>query len=588
MASNLISLEITEDPKIVCFVGNTYSYKDMIKAIAGNSWNKKKKRWEVPLEAVADALRVLPTLKVSSEVQKAFKTLKARNDKAIAVKELTEARGTVKGLKGKLYPYQAVGKAFLDNLQEGEGAILAFDMGLGKSLTSLAMALEWLNTGVIEHILVICPAPLKYSTWEKEVKKWTNLNYIVIDGDKSEVVEWDDGTKERLKGKKLREVQYQQWAFDTKVIIMNYELFLHDFDVLPPIDETWCVVMDEVQRCKNPKAKTTKNIHKVVKPAGRKILGSGTPLENNIQELWSLVELCRPGLLGNYYKFIDRYCVKDFFGSVVAPKPEMMKELMDRIAPIMIRKTKQEALPDLPELIIQDYWVDMTAEQRKLYKQLKDGVVKNMETQEFTYLETLAQLTRFQQLVDSPKLLEKVTGTELPVESGKLNELKSIIEDLNPTKNKFILFSQYKEMTDILYQWVIDQKLLPKEQIGYIHGGMKSVVTGRIQQEFQEGNIQCIIMTTAGNYGLDLYKGTYVICYDELFNPQKMEQIYSRCHRNGAKNAVTVLSLRTRGTYEERKVSILEKKRELFRAMVDADDESFARLFTTQELINLI
>jgi SNF2 family DNA or RNA helicase len=349
------------------------------------------------------------------------------------------------------------------------------------------------------------------------------------------------------------------------------------------------LLVSNCQRIMNPKAQTTKNILKVCTGAGRKMPMSGTPLENNIQELWSIIDLCRPGILGNYFKFVDRYCEKDYWGSIVAPKTEMMPELKEKLAPIMLRKTKEEALPDLPELTIQEYWVDMTEEQKRLYKVVKEGILENLSTGEFSYLEALAQITRIQQLVDSPYLLREVLGTEdLPVESGKLSELRNIIEDLDPKQHKFILFSQYREMTDILYRWLQDEKILPKEGIGYIHGGMKPTETAKIQDGFQTGDIQCILMTTAGNYGLDLSAGSYVICYDCLFNPQKMNQVYSRAHRNGVKQAVTTINIVTRNTYEEKKLGILDKKKELFKAMIDADDTAFAKMFTKQELVNMI
>lgn len=128
-----ISLQLA-DEKTVYFSGKTYSYKDMIRAIPGAKWEKKQKRWEIPLESVQDALRILPTIGVSSEVQQAHKKLMERQKQAVKVKSIDESKveRTIKGLKGTLYPYQAIGKAFLDTLDKGEGAILAFDMGLGR------------------------------------------------------------------------------------------------------------------------------------------------------------------------------------------------------------------------------------------------------------------------------------------------------------------------------------------------------------------------------------------------------------------------------------------------------------------------
>jgi SNF2 family DNA or RNA helicase len=584
-----ISLQMA-DSKTAYFQGNTYSYKDMIKAIPGSRWEKKAKRWEIPMEATADALRIFPSLIVSDEVKAAFESIRERQQAAIAVKKNpSEAKTAIKGLKGALRSYQGQGVSFLNTLQDGEGDILAFDMGTGKSLTGLAFFQDLMNQGKADHLLVVCPSPLKYATWAKEVEKWTDLEYIVVDGDKREEVEWEDGTKQKLTGQKLREVQYQQHLFGTHVIIMNYELFLRDFDIIPNVNHRWVVVLDEAHRIKNPKAQTTKNLIKKLRPAGRKVLATGTPLENNVQELWSLVDFCRPNLLGNYYKFLARYIEVDYFGNPVAPKPQMMGELRAKLDPIMFRVTKAEALPELPPLTIQEYWVDMTKEQENLYKAVKDGILQNAETGEFSYLEVIVQITRMQQLLDSPALLRELMGDpNLPIESGKLNELRNVINDIDPNRNKFILFSQYKEMTDILYKWMIDNNVLPKEQIGYVKGGIKATETERIRKEFQEGNMQCVIMTTAGNYGLDLSAGKYVICFDQLFNPQKMEQIFSRAHRGGNATGVTAINFVTRNSYEERKLKVLEAKREVFKAMVDADDETFAKLFTKEELLNML
>lgn len=655
------------DSKNACFDGNTWSYKNLIKVIPGARWEKGSRRWEIPIESVQDAKRVIPSLKLSEAVEARFRELETRSKKAVAVKsaDLKTLPTAVKGLKGNLRPYQAKGKAFLDVLQLGEGSILGFDMGLGKSLTSLATFLDMKNKGLVDYCLVICPSPLKFATWEKEIKKWTDLEYIVVDGDKTETVEWDDGTQEKMTGRRLREIQYLQWQFGAHVTVMNYELFLYDSEadewkkirelteaeskeyhalaasinvnegrieksdkgytkaskemvkkliakgekpkdykiygkkklflakrnvlpnILPPVDGRWCVILDECQRVKAAKAQTTKAIFEAIKHAGRKIPCSGTPLENNIQELWSIVDLCRPGMLGNYFKFVDRYCEKDYWGSIVGPKVGMLQELRDKIEPIMIRITKEEALPDLPELIIQDYWVSMTPEQKKLYNTVREGIIENLTTGEFSYLETLAQLTRLQQLLDSPRLLKEVLGDDnLPVESGKLQELKNVITDIMP--KKFIIFSQYKEMTDILYEWLTAQQLLCREQIGYIHGGMKATATARIQDGFQNGDIQCVLMTTAGNYGIELSAASYVLCYDELFNPQKMQQIYSRAHRSGVKSAVTAINFVTRGTYEENKVRILEGKKELFKAVIDSDDTAFASILSKEDFIAML
>jgi SNF2 family DNA or RNA helicase len=663
------------DTATVFFDGSTYSYRDIIRAIPGSNWNRKAKRWELPIESVQDAVRILPTIGIAPDVKKGFEALATRQAQAIAVKAVDESTvsGEVAGLKGTLYPYQAVGLEFLRYIGAGQGAILAFDMGLGKSLTALAYGLELKNKGIIDHILVVCPAKLKYATWAQEIQKWTDMSYVVIDGDKPEVVEWEDGTTERLSGRRLREVQYQQADFGVDVIVMNYELFQYDVEqednitwvkefalkkaeraeltafiegwadanslavdtgdstfwqnatraflaerdydtsiyelrspkrpylvrkedashrILPDITDRWLVIMDESHRIKSPQALTTKNLIKNLKPAGRKVLATGTPMENNIQELWTLVDFCRPNMLGTYYKFLQRYVEMDFFGSPVAPKPQMLPELIDKLDPVMIRKSKKDALPDLPPLTVVNRWVDMTPVQRKLYKQVKEGILEIQREMgnEFTYLEALAQLTRIQQLVDSPALLRPVLEDEtLPLESGKLTELASILSEIKPADNQFILFSQYSQMTDLLFNWLVEQGIVKRAEIGYVKGGIKSSDIERVRAGFEAGHIRCVLMTTAGNYGLNLQSASYVICFDQLFNPQQMEQIYARAHRNGATHNITAINLITADSYEENKMEILEAKRDLFKAVIETDADVLKKLFASpSDLINLI
>lgn len=644
----------------LAFKGNAYAHKEAIKNIAGRMWDPKKKFWWIPFDAVTDAVqRFGRSLVLHPSVIRILQEEQKKKEQIKRIKEKkTSSLTRIEGIKGELYPYQAAGVEFLDTIRDSEGAILAFDMGCGKTLVSLATVTKWMNEGIVKHCLVICPAALKYATWKKEIEKWTDHSYVVVDGSTPQDVQYDDGTIAKLEGRALREVQYAQWQYGVRFIIMNYELFLYDSEgeaweylrdlspeelealeyymkhesrqkakqlvleeffgedawqlnirkqgkkwvlmhltevesILPPIDENWAVILDECHRIKNPRAKTTKRLFEHLAPAGRKILATGTPLENNIEELWSLVELCRPGLLGNYYQFRHRYLELDRWGNATGVKVYMLNELKERLMPIMYRLTKQEALPDLPELTVMNYEVEMTSEQRKWYQMVADGIieyVKNTGEEEFVYLEALAQLTRLQQVCDSPVLLKEWLQTDdLPVESGKLRELKSIIEDLNPQENKFVLFTQYKQMADILYWWLIDEKILQKDQIGYVYGGLDPEETERIQNEFQNGKLQCVLMTTAGNYGLDLSAGSYVICYDQLFNPQKMQQIYSRCHRNGVKNAVTVINLITKDSYEEKKQMILEEKQDLFRAMIDDDVQILQKIISSKEdLLDLI
>lgn len=355
------------------------------------------------------------------------------------------------------------------------------------------------------------------------------------------------------------------------------------------------LLVSNCHRIKNSKAITTKNLIKHCEPAGRKFLLSGTPLENNLEELWSIVNFARKGLLGTFSKFKDRYLETDFWGTPIAPKNK--PELIRKIAPIIMRRRKDEVKNKLPPLTEQVYWVEMTELQRKLYKTLSDGILETIDAtgeEETSYLTVLAMLTRLQQLLDSPALLREVMMDEnLPLDSGKLRELESILTDINPRENKIIVFSQYRSMANILYARLTE--LYGVEQVRYIHGGVNNQLRGIYQNEFQESDtVRVMVLTTAGNYGLDLYKASYVILYDQLFNPQKMAQVISRAHRNGAINPVTAIHLMTKDSYEERKAEILETKKVLFKEIIDGEapeDDDIVLIkqnFTLAELKSLV
>lgn len=660
-----------------------YAKKDMVKSLPGRTWNASAKVWEVPVENFESVLKKFPGAMVHPEVHRIFEEVRLQIEKALEIKELTDADRRVPGLKGELYPYQAVGKEFLGVLRDGEGAVLGFDMGLGKTICAIASFLDLYNAGEAKRCLVVCPASLKYSTWEKEIKKWTDLSYIVIDGDpyspedREVLIDYEeedwvynpDGTRKfemepvygswetvdlkmpipfmsltgdfekeilprlpksysmrdlpgdvvvedgmvvavkmkpylrdkktflkkktgvvsekvvRMSGKDLRRVQYQQ--DDRVFMIVNYELFLHDTDIIPKIDDNWVIILDECHRIKSTKAKTSKNLLKHCEGAKRKFLLSGTPLENNIAELWNIVDFARSGLLGTFYKYKERYILMDPYGNMIAPKPQLLPELKQKIAPIILRRRKEEVLPDLPPLVELPYWVDMLPEQKALYTEVREGILAN-QNGEVDYMTVLAQLTRFQQILDSPALLaDLLPDRELTEDSGKLQELWNILEDINVMENKVIVFSQYRSMTDILYRH-ISQKY-GVGAVRYISGQTNNQLRGVYQHDFQnDERVRIIIITTAGNYGLDLYKASYVICYDQLFNPQKMNQVISRAHRNGAEQKVTAIHLLTRDSYEERKIRLLEEKKEVFGAVIDDDLDYMKSILTKAELKELI
>lgn len=577
----MIVLSPSQDKKHVIIKAG-FKTKDKIKKIFGRQWNPGIKKWSVPIEYYPAILEKFPQARATEELKYFWEKTKNHMANMEKIKSLDNYDIEIQNLKTQLYPYQKVGVKFMDEVPLSEGAILAFDMGLGKTVTWLAQFIHAKQKGRVKKAIVVCPASLKYSAWEKEINKWTNLTYQVIDGQHSDLVEWADGTTTRLRGKELRQIQYQQ---DVDIMILNYELFIHDYEEIKdlPIGPDVVVVLDEAHRVKNIKSVTTKNIIDCLKPAGYKFLLTGTPLENNIEELWALVNFIKPRYLGTLYQFKEHFCKFDGFDYSSELRPEKMDDLKTRISPLLLRRERFEVLKDLPELVEMDYWVDMTNAQTSLYRQISEGIVELFDG-DIDYISILAKITRLQQVCDSPALLSDYIGKSQPEDSGKLNELPKILQDVDIQKNKVVIFSQYKNMTDIIMSR-LDKHWNPL----HLHGGVSSKKRGEIQNAMlHDPDTRILVMTTAGAEGLDLYSANYLICYDSTFNPQKMNQIIGRLHRHGQKNTVNVINIVTKDSYEERKQKILEQKKAIFNALIDNDLALFKKYISKEELKNLL
>jgi SNF2 family DNA or RNA helicase len=663
-----------KDPTKFC-IKNGFSVRHILRQIPGAVFEKElmlpggvRGAYEVPLMNLEEAKRLLPQAMLPPQVEAQLKEQLAEATRRIQIKNQEASAITINGLKSPngwaLRDYQKVGVQFLTDVKVGDGGILAWDVGLGKSLGALAAGLRLIAGKRLKRLLVICPAPLKYSTWRKEVGQWTDLSVQIIDGDLPDDVDYGmieeedwirdeqgkrvytlvDGKKKylrgktgrmvpnirRVSGKELRKVQYEQ---DVDVIVVNYELFMNDHEFLRAlgIDQTWGVILDEAHRVKNTGV-ASKRLFEICGGAGWKALLTANPLENNIEELFNLVDFIRPGYLGTWAQYKDRYILTDYGGhSTGQPNPETLPELKARLEPLSMRKTKKDAL-NLPELTILEQWVDYTPAQEKLYDQIVEGILQSWDDEDgetTQYLAVMAQITRLQQVCNTTEIMQRVLGEvvyvmepdpenpgqervkvnragepvttiirdmSIPAESAKLDEMWKIIGDIGLVTHKVTIFSQYVEMTDIVLREI--QLRYPHVGFVYIKGGLKSIEISERVEKFQtDPKTRIAIITTAANYGVELFdksgtsEGDYVICLDQHFNPQKMNQIYGRVHRSGQKNPVTVINLLCRDGFEEAKMKLLDSKRTIFQALVEdgeLSEEAFAKLITLEELKSLV
>ena len=492
-----------------------------MRSLPARSWNKELKQWEVPFQYVFDVVRTLQEFDFQVE-ESVIAEAKKENEFKQSV--------TFEGFKTNLplFPYQKAGVEFL--LKAGSG-ILADEPGLGKSLQALAMC-EYLQA---QKILVLCPASLKFN-WLSECEKWLPVPQVKV-----QVI---NGTPAERK---------EQWKNPSiNFFIANYDLLLKDFDAMN--SHNWDVIIsDESTAICNPRAKRTKVIKKL--KAKYKFALSGTPISNKLHDLWSIVDFVRPGTWGSYYQFENRYCIKDFWGSVKGYKNT--DELKQSLTNFMIRRRKDDVLPDLPPKLVTEVKFELSGPERELYDKMKKALKTELfgkidEEKVFNIENAMIKVLRLKQMVDHPRLV----GSTLP--SRKLETLKDILRPIIESGNKVIVFSQFAQMCKLLMFELSEHNPVT------IIGEMKAEDRNASVRKFTESpNCQLMICSEAGAYGLNLQVANYVIHVDLPWSVSKLVQREGRAHRIGTQKPVTVYSLIGAKTVDEYVARVLLKKQKL-------------------------
>ncbi len=441
----------------------------------------------------------------------------------------------VPGIRARLYPYQVEGVAFL----AGTGrALLADDMGLGKTLQAISAAV-WLreNEGV-RRILIICPASLKHQ-WAREIRKFTGLTCQVIQGNPA-----------------MREVQYRREAAFT---VVNYELVLRDLSV---INEKFCadlIIMDEAQRIKNWRTKIA-NAVKLIHCRYAFVL-SGTPLENRLEDLYSLMQVVDARILGPLWRYMVDFHVTDERGKVLGYRNLTM--LRKRIAPVMLRRDRRLVEDQLPDRIVQQLSVPMTQKQWELHDaalMAAGNLAQTMKNRPLTPSEhnrLMAALQQARMACNAAGLVDKKTKG-----SPKIDELAEIIEELCLGSGlKVVVFSQWELMTRM-----VEERLMSM-RVGFVrlHGGVPTAMRGELMDRFREDDsVQVFISTDAGGVGLNLQSASVVVNLDMPWNPAILEQRNGRVHRLGQKRKVQIINMVAADSYEEHVFKLLTGKQHLF------------------------
>jgi superfamily II DNA or RNA helicase len=442
-------------------------------------------------------------------------------------------------LKTELLPYQLDGIAFA----AGAGrAVLADDMGLGKTIQGLGVA-ELLSQDIdISKVLVICPASLK-SQWRLEIKRFSNRDCQVVLGSAPE--------------------RAQQYAAPCFFSICNYEQVLRDIKVVETVH--WdLIILDEGQRIKNWEAKTSRTIKALKSPFA--LVLSGTPLENRLDELFSVVEFIDYRRLGPAFRFYNRYRVTDERGKVLGYKN--LDDLRQRLKPVLLRRTRKQVMKELPPRTTEIRRIPPTDEQLAIHdgqKRIISGIVRKRYFTEMDFLRLQKALLLCRMSANSTYLVDK----QHPGYSSKLEELDVLLGQLmDEDDRKVILFSEWTTMLNLI------EPLLHKRKLDFVRldGTVPQKKRQALMHAFQtEPSCKLFITTNAGSTGINLQAANTVINVDLPWNPAVLEQRIARAHRMGQKRPVQVFLLVTENTLEENLLTTLSAKQVLAVAALDPD-----------------
>jgi len=477
-----------------------------------------------------------------------------------------------KGLQAELRPYQKDGFDFLCHLTQIKlGGILADDMGLGKTLQALAW-LAWLkerHTKNPKPSLVICPASVLHN-WQREANRFTpHLKVLVLES-----------------GAARHNLRKQIPQHD--LIVTNYALLRRDLEELQKFAFR-AVILDEAQFIKNPGAQVTQSV-KQVKSEHRLAL-TGTPLENRLLDLWSIVDFIQPNYLGNQEQFAETYepraQVVDETAPVEQPargeKTESVqriarKRLSARLRPLLLRRLKKHVAKDLPDRIEERRDCPLGDEQRKLYlaelRRSRDQIMNAVKEQGLnkSKMHVLAALTRLRQVCCHPRLVGSDTA------SGKTETLFELLDPLIAEGQKVLVFSQFVQMLNLLEKECRERQITTHILTGQTKD--RQQVVSAFQADTSPGVF--LLSLRAAGTGLNLTNASYVVLYDPWWNPAVEAQAIDRSHRIGQTQTVNAYRLIAPGTVEEKIWELQQSKAQTIADVLG--EEGFARSLTTMDL----
>jgi superfamily II DNA or RNA helicase len=443
-------------------------------------------------------------------------------------------------LRAELLPYQLDGIAFA----VGAGrAVLADDMGLGKTIQAIGVAELLQREAEIGKVLIVCPASVK-AQWQSEIQRFSERSSQIVLGTMPE--------------------RAAQYANDTFFSICNYEQVLRDLRAIE--DVRWdLIILDEGQRIKNWEAKTSDTIKRLRSRFA--LVLSGTPLENRLDELYSVVEFIDERRLGPAFRFFERHRIVDDAGKVLGY--QRLDELRALLRPVLLRRTREQVAQQLPPRTTEIVRIAPTGQQLEIHDgnmQIVATIVRKKFLTEMDLLRLRKALLCCRMAADSTFLVDK----REPSYSSKLPEVEALLVRLLAEGRKIVLFSEWTTMLDLI------EKRLRAHSLRWVRldGSVPQRKRQQIVAEFQHDPACRLFLTTnAGSTGLNLQAADTVVNVDLPWNPALLEQRIGRAHRMGQKRPVHAYVLVTTGTLEESLLTTLAAKRELALAALDSESD---------------
>lgn len=485
--------------------------------------------------------------------------LEALRNELLEAPEDPSTRSDPAGLSGELRPYQREGLSWMERMVSlGLGGCLADDMGLGKTVMLIALHLSRSESGLGKGpTLVVCPTSI-LPNWEREVRRFAP----------DETVVRYHGPGRTLDG------------VNSGFVVTSYGTLRTDVDQLARIN--WgLIAADEAQHVKNHRTAAAKALRAL--PARSRVALTGTPIENRLLELWSILDWTTPGLLGGVTEFRRRW-----EGEGALADPAIAAELSALVGPFVLRRRKSDPgiLPELPPKIEIEHAVNLTTEQVDLYEKVSAEMLREISSASGMARKglVLELLTSLKQICNHPAHYLRQREPVLEGRSGKLDLFSDLVLTATEEGGRMLVFSQYVEMGRLLVRRLGELDI----ETEFLHGGTSVQSRERMVDRFQEGVFPVFVLSLkAGGQGLNLTAADHVLHYDRWWNPAVEDQATDRAHRIGQEGPVEVHRLIAEGTVEDRIAELHRQKRDLAEAVIGSGAEAFTEL-TQSELVEVL